>query len=159
MLNEEQVKTREQVVAEYADELDKLEKFLPWLEQKSSSEQQKYYQGDGSFSVIPVPVYDSTLLSFIKVAKGTKFMNRNYPYVYSKYRIKTTSDEIKAIEKAKITDMDLLGGILSKYVMKGQVKGLVWTQGLMDGVYAKIIRKMNKLFYDHASDTDKLLRK
>lgn len=158
MYNEEQQKTREQIVEEYAADLERLERYLPWLEKKTAQDKQKYYEGDGTFTVIPVPVYDSTLLSFIKEARKTKFMNRNYPYVYRRYHLKTSEDEIKAMKKAKITDMDLFGGILSRYVMQGQTKGRIWTEGLTDQVYVTLIRSLNKLFYDHASDTEKLLR-
>ena len=159
MLNEEQVKIREQIVAEYETELEKLERYLPWLEQKTAKDQQKYYEGDENHSVIPVPVYDSTLLAFIKEAKKTKFMNMNYPYIYRRYRLKTAEDERKAIANAKIQNMDLLGGILSRYVMQGQTKGRVWTDGLTERIYVDIILKMNKLFYDHSDNTEKLIRK
>jgi len=157
MYNDEQIKNREQIVSEYAADLDKLIRYLPWLEKKKSSGAQKYYEGDGSFSVIPVPVYDSTLLAFVKEARTTKFMNKNYPYVYRRFNLKTPADELKAISRARIQDMDLLCGILSRYVMLGQTKGVVWTEGLSEGIYVAVLKTMNKLFYDHSSDSEKLI--
>jgi len=158
MYNEEQSNLREQILNEYGEDLDKLIKYLPWLEMKSSQEQQKFYKGDGEHTVIPVPVYDSTLLAFVKEARNTKFMNRNYPYAYRKYHLKTPQDEIRAMERAKITNIDLFCGILSKYIMQGQTKGLVWTEGLVNNIYSVAIRRLNKIFYDHTTYATKLIK-
>lgn len=158
MYNEEQFNLREQIVTEYGEDLEKLEKYLPWLEKKSATDEQKYYKGDEDFTVIPVPVYDSTLLAFIKEAKNTKFMDRNYQYAYRRYHLQTPEDEIKAMERAKITDIKLFCGILSKYVMRGQTRSVVWTEGLVNNVYAVWIRRLNKIFYDHSTEAYKLIK-
>lgn len=158
MYNEEQFNIKEQIVNEYAEDLAKLEKYLPWLERKASQEQQKYYKGDSEFTVMPVPIYDSTLLAFIKEAKNSKFMDRNYRYAYRRYHMQTPEDEIKAMERAKITDMQLFRGVLSKYVLQGQTKGLVWTEGLTNDIYSVWIRRLNKIFYDHSTYASRLIR-
>ena len=67
---------REQIIEEYREDLEKLLRYLPFLEQKGEKDEQQFYEGDGEHTVIPVPVYDSTLLAFVKEARGTKFMNR-----------------------------------------------------------------------------------
>ena len=118
---------REQIIEEYKDDLTKLLRYLPFLEKKGGKDVQEYYEGEGDQKVIPVPVYDSTLLAFVKEAKQTKFMNKNYPYAYRKWRMPDPAAERKAMESATIRDIDLFRGILSKYVLEGQRKAAMWT--------------------------------
>ena len=87
----------------------------------------------------------SNFLNFIKIAKNTKFITRNYVYAYTKKRMKTVQDELRVIEKAQIMDMEILGSILAKYVMKGMTKSSVWAEGIRYGVFYKVVAKMKEL--------------
>ena len=94
---------------------------------------------------MPVPVYDSTLLSFIKEIRTTDFLNRNYVYTFSRYRIKTARDELRVIDACSLQEVSVLGDILSKYVLRGDVKGAVWSEGVANGVYLALLLKLKDL--------------
>ena len=85
--------SREEIIICYKEDVVKLLEFLPWLEQKSGGASSSIYSGEGiDKSSMSVPVYDATLLNFIKAVRETDFINRNYVYTYSRYRIKTAGD-------------------------------------------------------------------
>jgi hypothetical protein len=42
-------------------------------------------------------------------------------------------------------DMTVLGDILSKYVVLGRTKGLVWSEGVQNGVYLALVLKLKEL--------------
>lgn len=94
---------------------------------------------------MPVPVYDSTLLSFIKEIRTTDFLNRNYVYTFSRCRIKTARDELRVIDACSLQEVSVLGDILSKYVLRGDVKGAVWSEGVSNGVYLALLLKLKDL--------------
>lgn len=142
---------REQIVEEYKDDLVKLLKYLPFLEKKSGKDVTQFYEGDGQNKVIPVPVYDSTLLAFVKEARTTKFMNRNYPYVYRRWRMPTPNDERIAMESATIRDMDLFRGIISKYVLEGQRKSVMWTTAVEERIFVTALVKLRSLMFDYSA--------
>lgn len=142
---------REQIVNEYRADLERLLRFYPFLEKKSGKDVQNFYEGDGSFKVIPVPVYDSTLLAFVKEAKTTKFMNKFYPYTYTKHRMPTPADERAMINKCVLRDIDIIRGILSKYILEGQRKSYMWTQGVEERIYVTALEKMRALFAEYDS--------
>ena len=80
----QEVNLREQIIEQYKDDLVKLLKYLPFLEKKGGKDVSSFYEGDGENKVIPVPVYDSTLLGFVKEVKTTQFINKNYPETWKK---------------------------------------------------------------------------
>ena len=98
------------------------------------------------------PIYDSNLLAFVKAAQSTNLLDRNYVYVYSRNRLRNYKDELLFIEKAGITEMDELAGILSKYILSGMTKGIVWAEGVKNGVLYSVVSKMDELveFWGHA---------
>ena len=141
----------EEIVAEYEGEITSLLKYIPWLESKSGQRVSSTYGGDGiSESSICFPVYDSTLISFVKEVHNTKLITKNYQYAYSRYRMLSAEDELNQIEKATIKDMDLLRGILSRYVLGGMTKGNLWTEAVEKGIFLDILLKMKKVieFWD-----------
>ncbi len=148
---QEDIAYRQQIVNEYKPDVERLVRYLPWLESKMGTSVQQSYSasGIGEHSVA-FPVYDSTVMSFVKEAQRTHLMDRNYMYVYSRYRIRTVQQEIKAIEKASIKEMDLLKAILSKYVMGGMTKGRMWSEAVESGVFLYVLKKMkaNLDFWD-----------
>lgn len=145
---------KEQIIEEYKDDLMRLLRYLPFLEQKGGKDVQEFYEGDGEHTVIPVPVYDSTLLAFVKEAKDTKFMNRNYPYAYRKWRMSDADAERKAMESATLLDIDLFRGILSKYVLEGQRKSVMWTAAVEERIFVTALSRMKKLFFDNGRRTE-----
>lgn len=136
-----------EMISMYKADVEMLVKYLPWLESKSGEKMYSSYvpeQAEAEKSM-KVPVYDSTLLQFVKVAQKTKFMNRNYVYTYSRKRMKTAKDEHTVIERCQIMDMSVLGDILSMYVLKGMTKGALWSEGVSNGVLAHVVKKMKEL--------------
>lgn len=138
--------SRDEIIICYKDDVVKLLKYLSWLQNKSGTVATGMYKGQGiEKTSMAVPTYDSTLLNFIKEIKTTDFLNRNYTYTYSKYRIKTAADELRVIGTCTLQDVTVLGDILSKYALRGDVKGAVWAEGLQNGVYLALLLKLKEL--------------
>lgn len=150
-MDKEDIEYRRQVVREYKADVEKLIRYLPWLEEKSGSNVSETYSGSGiGEHSIAFPVYDSTLLGFVKEVQRTDLLDRNYRYIYSRNRIVTQKDELRAISNSDITRMDILKGILSKYVMGGMTKGRMWTEAVQNRIFLNIVKKMkeNLEFWD-----------
>jgi len=151
MNNKEDIAYRQNVVNTYKPDVEKLIRYLPWLEEKSGNYVQDIFEGSGiKGSSITFPVYDGMLMNFIKETQRTGLLDRNYPYIYSRHRIRTVKEELKAIEHADIREMDVLKGILSKYVLGGMTKGRLWSEGVYYGIFLRVVRKMkeNLEFWD-----------
>lgn len=158
MMNKEQTEVRDAIVAKYEKDLDRLQRFLPYLDTKGLKDEQIFYKGEGGgFRSVPFPVYDSNLLAFIKEAEQTQFINKNYPYVYRRYQINNTADEKKIMAKADINDIDAFCAILSKYVIEGHRRGVVWTEGLQYRIYVDFIKNLNRMFYRYYYEPEKLI--
>lgn len=152
----EDIAYRKQVVREYRADVEKLARYLPWLESKKGMSVQQSYSGSGiGEHSIAFPVYDSTLLSFVKEAQRTKLMDRNYRYVYSRNGIRTVKDELLAVKRSGIREMNVLKAILSRYVMEGMTKGKRWSEAVENGVFLAVVAKMkeNLDFWDHPIQT------
>lgn len=79
----------EEIVEYYRKDTEKLLKYLSWLESKSGSCTYSNYGAEGiAENSVSFPVYDGTLMSFVKEAGNTCFMERNYAYVYTRNWIK-----------------------------------------------------------------------
>ena len=149
---------REQIIEEYRPDVERLIKYLPWLSKKSGKDVSTMYTGDEQNKVIPIPVFDTTLLQFIKEAEKTRFVDRNYPYVYSRNSIRTHEDEIRLLKNAKITDLKLITGIISKYVLGGRTKASLWSEGVDSGVLEEALATLNRLFFSNTKDGSQMLR-
>lgn len=137
---------KEMNLSEYKSDVERLLNYLPWLESKCGANVSRIYDDNNlSTSTIAFPVYDSTLLSFVKEAMATDLMDSNYVYAYTGYNIRTVEDEKRAIEEATVKDAALLCGILSKYVLGGNTKGSVWTQAVFEGIFVLVLKRMKKL--------------
>ncbi len=150
-MDKEDIVYRKQVVDTYKPDVEKLIRYLPWLQEKAGGNVQENFEGSGiKDSSITFPVYDGMLMSFIKEVQRTGLLDRNYPYVYSRNRIRTVKDELAAIERAGIREMDILKGILSKYVLGGMTKGKLWGEAVNNSVFLNVVRKMkeNLEFWD-----------
>ncbi len=148
---EREADLREQIMNEYRDEVEKYLKYIPWLQQKAGEKVLSTYSGDGiSEHSVKIPVYDSMVLGFVKELSKSKFMDRNYPYVYSRNGIRTIQDERRMIQKTGIRDMGILCGILSKYVLGGMTKGVLWGIAVEEGIFLAVLLKMKEImeFWD-----------
>ena len=147
--NEKPIKenSTEDIVGRYRDDVKSLVPYLSWLEAHAgkTSGVSENYGGERLSGSISFPVYDSTLLGFVKQAQRTKLLDRNYVYVYTRNHLQTAEDELKFIENAEIKDMDDLAGILSKYILSGMTKGTVWTEGVQNKVLFSVVSKMQEL--------------
>ena len=142
--------SQEELVNKYKDEVESLSRYIPWFESKTAemvSGMYKSQEGQHNFSF---PVYDSTLLAFINEVGMTSFMNRNHQYVYIRYHIKSHEDEWRAIESANIMTMEIIGAILSKYVLGGITKPALWKEGVEYELYLRCLKKAKSIieFWD-----------
>lgn len=130
----------------YREDITALVKYLPWLQSKNKKDlTSSYTPRDGGEHALHVPVYDSTLLAFIKTAQNTKFIDRNYVYLYHRKRINTPEDELRLIQGTQMMEIENLGAVLSKYVLQGMSRGAVWNEGVSDGVFYAVVAKMKEL--------------
>lgn len=144
----DQINGRKQIIEEYKPDVIKLLRYLPWFQGKKAEEVAGYYEGNGAEKIsVVVPVYDSTLLSFVKEAGQTKLMDRNYPYIYTRNSIRNHGDEIARIKAATYKDRDfvILKGIFSKYVMGGRTKASLWREAVEYPIFYEILIKLKEL--------------
>ena len=85
------------------------------------------------------------MLAFLNELGSTAFMNQNYRYIYSRYRIRDYKDELKQIDKADIMSMEILGGILSKYTLGGMTKAYLWTEGVEHQIFYRALLKAKSI--------------
>lgn len=138
--------SNEEIVEYYRQDAAKLFHYLSWLESKQGQRVSSVYGAEGiADHSVPFPVYDSTLMHFVKAAADTCFMDRNYVYVYSRNGLKSAKDELRLIEHATIREMDDLAGILSHYILGGRTKARLWSEGVTSGIYFTVLSKMKAL--------------
>ncbi len=133
-------------VEKYKADVKELSRYLDYLESKKGTEAGSSYDpGEGKKTTIQVPTYDSGLMNFIKCAQKTSFMDRNYMYVYRRYNMRDENDERRQIERTQIMEIEVLGAILSKYILKGQTQARMWTEGAKNGIMYEAVKKMKEL--------------
>lgn len=137
--------SKDETIHTYNDDVHKLLKYVPWLESKKGLNMTKYYSGDTASSSLSIPMYDPTLLSFVKDAQKTNLIDKNYQYIYSKYNLRTAEDEWKVIENVKLIDIAILKAILSRYVLKGLIKSTIWNEGVENQAYLRVLNKLKEL--------------
>ena len=148
---DQEIEYRRQQLQEYKKALVPLLRYLPWLEKSAGTAASRNYNGaEMGEQVMSFPVYDSTLLNFVKEAKKTSFMDRNYRYIYTRNRIQTHEDERRMIENAGVNEWGILCGILSKYVLGGQTKATLWSEAVQERIFYLVIQKMCEIieFWD-----------
>lgn len=141
---EQDLTYRRELIMKYQTEMEPLMRYMNWLEDKYGKKVSSLYQGDNA-QTIAFPVYDGALLSFVKEAAKTSLMDRNYMYLYNRYPMPTPKDERERIEKVTIKDLEILPGVLSKYVLGGMTKGYVWPIAVEEGIFLAILKKMKEL--------------
>lgn len=136
----------EDIIAYYQPEVEKIAKYTSWLVSQQGESSFSNFKDQGiDGSSIAFPVYDSNCLAFVRLCQSTGLMNRNYVYTYSRKRLKTSADELAYIQKATIREMGELWDILSRYILEGNTKAVLWSEGARNGVYLALIRKMQEL--------------
>lgn len=140
-------KTSEKIRNQYMGDVERIVRFLPWFDKVQGKSVSHFYDGNGEYKLIQIPVFDSNLLEFVKEAGKTELMFRNYPYVYTRYRLKTAEDEIKAVQNAHLKDIDVLRSVLSKYVLGGRSKASMWREAVDNGVFQEVLKRLKYLFY------------
>ena len=141
----------QELMQHYRSDIELLVRYLPWLEAKRGQEvSNEYHSANDTERSFAFPVYEGTLLNFVKDVQKTSLTDRNYQYVYSRYHIETIADEYVQIDRATVQDMNVLIGILSKYVLGGRTKGMLWPEGVRNGIYLAIVNKLKELceFWD-----------
>lgn len=156
---EQDIEYRQQLVQEYGRMVTPLLRYLPWLIKNAGQSGSTGYGGDEgsehsmSFSF---PVYDATLMNFIREASKSALMDRNYIYVYTRGRIQTHDDERRLIQAADLKDWDILRGILSKYVLGGRTKAYLWSEAVRENIFVLVLEKMQEIieYWDKPLNVD-----
>lgn len=131
---------------EYKKELLPLLRYMMYFMERTGEDPTTNYDGkENGNNTLSFPIFDSTLLAFVKEASGTSFMDKNYSYIYSWHRIKNAEDERKLIEKATITEWNVLCGILTNYVQGGMSRAYLWRDGVKENIFYLILSKMKEI--------------
>jgi hypothetical protein len=135
-----------QMLNDYRQKLEPYFAYIPWFMERTGKKQTKLYESDSDISsTISVPVYESTLLGFVKSMNESGLMNRNYPYVYSQHRLHTYADEIAQIDKCELRDMEVILGIISRYVLGGMARGKLWNDAVETGVFYHALVRIKEI--------------
>ncbi len=138
--------SRDEFLEMFKQDVIRLSKYIPWLEDKNGDDVSKNYQdGNKMDHTLSFPVYDSILLAFLNDASTTVFMEKNYQYFYTKNHIHDYQDELAMIERADIMHMDILQCILSRYVFGGMVKAYLWKAGVDHKIFVTVLKKARQI--------------
>lgn len=137
---------KRQLIKRYREDVEPLFRYITWLDSKKGAKVSSAYKdNDLAIHSMPFPVYDGTLLGFVKEVQKTKLLDRNYLYVYARYSLPTPKDELALIDSVTLVNMEILTGILSKYIMGGMTKGWLWSQAVEEGIFLAILLKFKEL--------------
>lgn len=151
---EQDVDYRRKLIERYRKDVEPLFRYLPWLEDKRGKKVSSNYQSDELAHSISFPVYDGTLMGFVKTVQRTGLTDRNYVYVYSRYGIKSAKDEHKLIAEITVKNVEVLTAIMSNYIIGGMTKGWLWPMAVEEGIFLEILLKFKELFvlWDQPAD-------
>lgn len=137
---------RRELIDKYRRKMGDLFRYLPWLEERFGEKMVHNYQGaDMPQGSITIPVYDSTLLAFVKEMNASGLMDRNYVYIFSRNKIRTEQDELNMIDKSELKDIENIFGIMAKYVLGGMTKGILWSKAVENGVFYHGLKRIKEL--------------
>lgn len=137
---------RQKLIAEYKEMVLPLLKYLAWFEQNAGNGVCSTYSGEEmSDTTLPFPVYNGTVMSFVKEAAKSPLMYKNYQYVYTRNAIRNHDDERRVIKRADLKDWDVLRAILSRYVLGGRVKGVLWDEGVKEQIFYLVLDQMKMI--------------
>ena len=143
---EQDLEYTRKLIERYRIEVEPLFRYLPWLEGKRGQHVSSKYESDKLNGSISFPVYDSTLLGFVKEVQRTALTDRNYVYVYTRNGIRSVNDEHRLIAEVTIKSVDVLTAVLSNYIIGGMTKGRLWPQAVEEGIFLEILLKFKELF-------------
>ncbi len=143
---EQTMEYRQQLIQEYKQAAMPLLHYLSWMEQHAGKAASSSYESSQlTEHSMGFPVYDGTLMNFVKEASQSALMDKNYRYVYSRNRIKNHKDERRLIEQAGINEWNILRGILSYYVLGGRTKGTLWSEAVQEEIFYLILKQMKSI--------------
>ncbi|SKB50906.1 hypothetical protein SAMN06296386_101328 [Lachnospiraceae bacterium] len=132
-------------ISTYGSDVRTLSVYIPYFVGKTGKDVAHAYDGKQGESKLKFPVFDSTLLDFVKKASVSKLMDRNYPYAYSRNRIRTHDDERRFIARATVRDINALRGFLSRYVLEGMHNGTRWSEGVQEEIFLRVLSKLREI--------------
>lgn len=144
-MDNEDLTRAQQFVKEYEQGIMALYRYVPYFSEKGGRDVATEYDGSMGKSDLSFPVYDGTLMTFVKEAQRSIFMDRNYVYAYTRRHIRTNEQEEKAILNATIKDVDYLKAVLSKYVMEGMRKSGRWQDAVERRLFLNVILKLKEI--------------
>ncbi len=148
---EQDIQYRLDLAKKYRAQVEPFFRYIPWFQERVGQKAYTNYEDD-SFKETSMrfPVYEGTLLSFVKDMSKTELMDRNYRYVCNRYHLESITDEITAISKAELVDFDMLAALMTKYVMGGMTKSRYWSEAVEHGIFLDLLVKMKEIieFYD-----------
>ena len=135
----------EELMKKYRDISQSLLRYIPYFEQKKWQKNYQIYQGEQNTNSVAIPVYESTLLSFVKEVQRTGLVDRNYVYALSRNGIRTHEDEMRALDCVEFKDIELIYAIMAKYVLGGMTKGMLWSEAVENGTFLKCLQKLKEV--------------
>ena len=137
---------KRQLIKRYRADVEPLFRYISWLDRKKGAKvSTSYKDNDLAVHSMSFPVYDGTLLGFVKDVQKTQLLDRNYLYLYARYQLPTPKAEIELINSVTLLNMEVLTSILSKYIMGGMTKGWMWSQAVEEGIFLAILLKFKEL--------------
>ena len=137
---------RQEMIEKYRAAMGNLFRYIPWFEDRVGERAVQNYSGaDSPGSSVPIPVYDSTLLAFVKEMQRTGLFDRNYVYTYSRCKIRNSQDELKIIGQTEFKEIEVIFAIMAKYVLGGMTKGVLWSEAVENGVFYYGLMKVKEL--------------
>ena len=135
----------EELMKKYRDISQSLLRYKQYNEQKKGQKNYQIYQGEQNTNSVAIPVYESTLLSFVKEVQRTGLVDRNYVYALSRNGIRTHEDEMRALDRVEFKDIELIYAIMAKYVLGGMTKGMLWSEAVENGTFLKCLQKLKEV--------------
>lgn len=143
---EQDIDFRKRICDEYSSCVWPLMTYLPWFESHSGRETSTLFGSEGiKENSVSFPVYDATLMHFVRTVEKTTLMDRNYRYVYSRNHLDSHEAERIAIHKATWKEWGMLKGILSRYVMGGRTKGRLWSEAVREDIFLLVLLQMKEI--------------
>ena len=133
----------EELMQKYRGKSENLLRYIPYFEQKLGQKNYDIYEADGEIkNSVSIPVYDSTLLAFVKEVQKTGLVDRNYVYVLSNYGIRRAEDELPTVARAEFKDIGVIYAVMAKYVLGGMTKGMMWSQAVEKGIFLECLKRL-----------------
>lgn len=135
-----------ELMEKYRGKSEGLLRYIPYFEQKLGQKDYVIYDGDGEIqNTVSFPVYDGTLLAFVKEVQKTGLVDRNYVYVLSNYGVRREQDEIPAVERTEFKDIGLIYAVMAKYVLGGMTRGVMWSQAVERGIFLTCLKRLKEV--------------